>query len=484
MINLKWINSFATWFAWIQDKKQGIQPTKSQQQDVQEKKKIVPLSDFRNMVDKTGNTPKEIADSLISKWYEIEWMQDAQKDFAQTNYNVEQRKIKQLEKDKTTVWDIAQWVWVGIWTLWAWIWASSLVWKWLETGGKKLYWLTLPPITQEARKIIDAKVKGFDAPRTTVESALETPLTKVVWTRENIGITAWQEARKIYENTINPVMQELDQEWVTKNINEMFSKVEDNINKWSLWVKRQAELMEWLEALKEEYSAIWKTDFLISELDIEKKWLAEFIPQKAFKWKEISSQYWAVKKLLSDVMRNEVHTTISKLKWVDSAKLYKDYANLNNLKEIAVKALSESWKKGWTWWLLSTIYEELFAPVSTIVWKAAYKAGKWLQKVPKAVIEMTKKIPWLAENLWKTAVKWMKMWWKMFSMLDDWSLIPWSPTNIASKVINWTDEDWISVKNPPIEWMMVEKWKFKKIWDKELIETDMWFVDKDGNLFM
>ena len=81
--------------------------------------------------------------------------------------------------------------------------------------------------------------------------------------------------------------------------------------------------------MKEDYAALGKRDFLISELQKEKVGLDAFTPQKVFKGKEVSSSYNQVKNFMSDVMRGKIHETIKAKKGIDSAKLYRDYANLD-----------------------------------------------------------------------------------------------------------------------------------------------------------
>ena len=71
----------------------------------------------------------------------------------------------------------------------------------------------------------------------------------------------------------------------------------------------------------------------------------EDTPNKAFKGKDISGAYQQVKKYLADAMRNKVHETLTSKVGIDSATAYADYANLSNLKEIAVKSMSDGGKK-------------------------------------------------------------------------------------------------------------------------------------------
>lgn len=272
---------------------------------------------------------------------------------------------------------------IGKWAaVWATVWAAipvawKLISKWadlVKKSGKALYKTAIKPSADEARAILKSEALWTKAPVTRADTALEYWIT---WTEKSIWVKWIRESDKIFKKTINPA---LDKSKAQHSIDDLFAKVEKNIqSEWS--ALRKQELMDWLWALKEEFSTTGKNVFSTKDLQFEKSSLDKFTPAKIFKGKDVAQWYNQVKNTLANVMREQVREDLGKV-WIKNAKeLYGNYANLIQLEDIWVKWITEGGLKGGFWTFWSTVYDKIATPIKTVWGKYIYKLGNWVEYV-------------------------------------------------------------------------------------------------------
>lgn len=309
--------------------------------------------------------------------------------------------------DESTMWDIAKW-----WAIWGAIGgAIPIVWtalsKWIKKWWEVLYKTAIKPNAQEAERIIASEAKTFankeaikkinasklsDATKAKKISALkwEAPILRsdtalkywIAWTEKQIGVKWKWESTKLWRDKVWPAISKSKAE---HNIDDMFKRAEDIISKEKSSLRRQ-ELIDGLEALKDDFAKTWKTKFTTWDLQAEKSMLDEFTPTKVWKWKEVAQWYAQVKNTMANIFREQVREDLWKIGWESAKRVYADYANLSALEDIWVKWITEWWLKWWFWTFWSTLYDKLATPVKTVWWKYIYKLGNWIEYVwPKWV---------------------------------------------------------------------------------------------------
>lgn len=297
--------------------------------------------------------------------------------------------------------------WAAVWaTLWAAIpVAWKLISKWadlVKKSGKALYKTAIKPNVQEAEKIINAEgiTLSNKAKINKIESSKLSPSTKakkiatLTWktpitradtslkygitgTEKWIGVQWKAESTKLWRDTVSPAIQKSKAQ---HNIDDMFTRAEKVIE-WEKSVLRKQELMEWLQALKDDYIATGKKVFTTGDIQAEKSMLDEFTPSKIWKWKEVAQGYTQAKNTLANIFREQVREDLGKVGMKNAQEIYWDYANLSQLKDIWVKWITEWGFRGGTGTWLSTIYDKLATPIKTVWGKYIYKLGNWIEYV-------------------------------------------------------------------------------------------------------
>lgn len=288
----------------------------------------------------------------------------------------------------STLWKI----WVG--ALWA---VGTLIWwkVWGEIAksvGKKIYWLTLPPTAQEAWKIQSYKSGRTNIkPKTTIDTALEQPLftkwnkrltsiSDKFWlfgTRSQIWVQAEAIANNMFQEKISPIFQQSLDEWLTINYDDLFNQAKESVqNNKKRSVEQKTAILEDITEIQQEYK--WTTT--LENLDKAKRDIANKLPAKYFKGAPMTNTVKDAQWTISSVFRNTVHDTIKSRYWVDSAKIYAQYADLKLLWAMWQKAMTQAWLQWGAWTFLSTTAQELATPVTTTVWKVTYKIGDLFSK--------------------------------------------------------------------------------------------------------
>ena len=291
-------------------------------------------------------------------------------------------------------------IWWWAVTLW-----GSYVWgKILEKTGKWIYGLTLPPPIDEAKAIQAYKAGVTNVkPRLATDVLLDmpiiqkTPLKQVmrspsstlwwIWTRSMIGTQAERSADQIYKKTINPIFKELDKTGIQLDTKNLVQEAKESILKSKKYSPSQIE--EIVDNIN-EMSKNYKPSLSVKELDLEKQAIAGKIPQKYQTMPKLPNEAKVAQKELAWTFRKAVHRAIKKASWVDSAKLYQDYASLKWISQIGPKSTSQSWLSKWFGGFRSTFAQELTTPITTTTGKLTYKAWKMLQYLPSELGDMVK----------------------------------------------------------------------------------------------
>lgn len=287
---------------------------------------------------------------------------------------------------------IAWKVWLGAlqWVLQGWatdivsrgqIWAWAIAWwvlwaaaPWIQKAGEALYKTAFKPSTTVAEKIIQAKATGGKLPITTGDTALKYWITG---TQTWVWVKWVKAANKIFSKRIEPAFKRADKAWVKIDYSWLMQQAKNNISKSKFFSDTQKqEILDNIDEIAKLYK--WTTS--LKNLDLEKQAIVSKIPKKYIWVVKTPKELTAAQNEISSVFRKTVHDMLKKKFWVDSARLYKDYANLKELEKIWVKWLTTNIiPEGGTFTGLSWIYNALATPVKTIGWKVLYKVWKWLE---------------------------------------------------------------------------------------------------------
>jgi hypothetical protein len=372
-----------------------------------------------------------------------------------------------FEPRKTTLKEKAAVVW------WALLWSYS-VWQFLESIGKSLYWLTLPPNIKEAWQIQRFEAWLTDIkPRQLIETALDAPLLQkwgrtltsklwLVWTREAIWTQALARANNIFKDVINPIFDTIQTQY---NYWEIMQKAKDAILADPRYSQEYAQEIIWeIDEFAKEF--VWNTT--LKNIDKVKSELANKLPAKYFTWQPVTQALQQARWAIANAMRTLVHSELTKASWIDTAQQYLDYANLKWLAEVGKKSMTEGWRKWWAWSLVSWIFEEMLTPVSTISWKLIHKTWRIIGAVPKLAVDLIKKAPELIKKA-------SRSWW-LVGALVQLGITPWLPVDVATKAMEMVNEFNDNPKSfIPMEWGIYQAIK-KEEYDR--------YKNEDGSIDM
>lgn len=260
---------------------------------------------------------------------------------------------------------------VGAWAIaWGVVWWLAPV---LSTAWKALYKTAIKPNVDEASQIIKATASKTKQPITRADTAFE---YGILWREKDIGVQWVRESQKIFKKTIEPAFQKAEKAWVKFDYKTLVKKAKDNISKSSVYsTSQKKEIL----ANIDELGKWFKGTTWLKNLDLEKQAIVGKIPKKYIGVLKTPRELTVAQNELSSVFRNTVHDTLKNKFWVNSSKLYRDYANLKELEKIGIKWITE-WGLRWgTGTALSTIYDALATPIKTIWGKTLYKVWEWLQ---------------------------------------------------------------------------------------------------------
>jgi len=208
-------------------------------------------------------------------------------------------------------------------------------------------------------------------PTTRVDTALQ---KGIAGTQSMVGRQAGVEKLGLWKNNIEPALKN-SRDVLTKD--ELFAKAKQTVDA-EVEPGRKQALQDAYDALQEDYKNFADTDLLTASKI--KTSLDKFTPTKIFKGMDVASEYKTLKADLANSIREKVYNS---LKDVNIKKAYRDYANLQELEKVGIKALTDGGLKGGFGGFWSTIYDIAATPIKTVGGQVLYRVGDKLEFIGK-----------------------------------------------------------------------------------------------------
>lgn len=263
--------------------------------------------------------------------------------------------------------------------------AASLVGKGLMAGGETAAKLFIPTNAKEAALMQGYKAAnpfwdrvtnlftggGEKAPTTMAQTAFDKGL---MGTETGIGIRADRAATKLWDDAISPALKQSKQK---VDMASFFKEAEQQIIRDNPELGRQKALREALDAVKSDYKG--KKTMTMEQLQDLKKGWAKFVPQKAYRGKDIAGATNDVNNILADTARQKIYDAVG-----DNVKqAYIDYGNLLGLQELGQRSMTGGKLKGGFGSFWSAIKDTALVPSGTIGGQTVYKAGQGVEFLGK-----------------------------------------------------------------------------------------------------
>lgn len=278
-------------------------------------------------------------------------------------------------------------------------------------------------------KAEESLTKAKDAKKT-LRTVADTAYDYGLWDIRNGSIfndkwwaVAKARANEIFDDVLNQIFMADDA--ATVNVMDRVEELRDIIPNLTKDPWRQEDLMDAWAVLLDEYRKKWYDNLPLKDVQKLKSDLQKDVPEKLWKWKNISSAYKELKAELSRLIREDLITELDKalknwkvpnLEWTryagkDAATLYRDWANLEEIAYRALKYETPSvdipyiWKVKWDiiWPTQKTLAT---STKRTSDYINNSKFGKAMDKINKAVgkglknSKVLKFIGWLWATLW------------------------------------------------------------------------------------
>lgn len=367
------------------------------------------------------------------------------------------------EKEESKVWKRLA---VTAWTMWALAWTDATVrwvWKWLQKLGENLYKSTIDQSIKEAREVQrvwanlkDAEIAVKDAKaelkqanklwewveeaqnvlneaeqnlktaqarkvNTVADTAMEYNVWEWLtewWSAEDRGIQARSKANQIFKKTINPA---LEKSTSTINVQGLIDDLAEDIQDLA---KNDPDKIKAYEdalwSLKDSYKDGKFANYSLKDSQTLKSGLQGRTPQKFFKWNEVTNELQELKGILSNKLKNTIHSTLTKELWQDTAKLYKDYANLTEYAD-NLASTSTKWPSKWGFGGFMDWLSNKADPIKQKAWLLLNKAGKTMGKTwigGKQAVEGVWDVFNYILNNGKKFLKWAAKWATMLKVAD------------------------------------------------------------------
>lgn len=436
---------------------------------------------------------KNLMQEMEIRWVSMDSL-DNYLDKGDEEFLYEMELVERPAKEEKKWKRIATGIWVGAWII---AWADATLyglWKTAEKIGEKVYEFPIDSSMQEARKINQAWTKIKDAEEAVkdakadlktakktwewveeAEKALETAekdlatakWKKVVkvsdtareynvwewilewWTAESRWIQASSKANQIFKKTIEPALEKSTAkinvqkliEWLAEDIKDIAKNDPDKLKAYN----------DALADLKKSYKAKEFANYSMKDAQTLKSWLQGRTPQKFYKWKEITNELQELKGMLWSKLTNAIHTNLSKEIGENSAKLYKDYANLKEYAGNMVKQSTNAWLKAWFWNFWSTTFHKLTDWASAKLWLLLNKWWEALSKAtnPKVWVDKASSVIKSVKKNPKVLLKWLKALNPWDLLMPDYSYeamqdkINWKkPIAWGDELLEWVNKNW------------------------------------------
>lgn len=259
--------------------------------------------------------------------------------------------------------------------------ALGLAGKAMKATGKKLYDFVIPTSMKEAKLLqtykanvpfterVKVALSGSKskAPTTAASTAFDQGL---VGTESMIGIQAKRASDNIWDDVISPSLNESN---AVVDMPTFFGNIEKQIIKETPELSRQKDLLEALQAMKDDYVGVEQVP--LATLQKFKEGWAQFVPEKAYQGKPISGAFNDVKDTAADLARKAIYENLG----TDVKKAYFDYGNLKGLQELGQKAMTGGKLKGGFGGFWSAIKDMTLTPIGTVGGRTLYRTGQGTQ---------------------------------------------------------------------------------------------------------
>lgn len=262
--------------------------------------------------------------------------------------------------------------------------ATALSGRAIKGAGSTLYKSAITPNVQEAERILAYRAKTPFLSR--VVDASKEPLTRgktaleqgLYGTESMVGVQAKRKSDSLWNKEIAPAVKNSDVQ-MTKD--ELFSSALERINATTDPTRRKA-LINAYDALLEDY-AEFPEAFDLTKAQALKRDLAQFTPAKVFKGQDVASEVRMLQADMADAVRRKTYDSLSD---INIKKKYLDWANLHELENIGVKAISEAQFKGGSGTLIGGLWDMATTPIKTVGGQVIYRVGDFFEfKAPKGV---------------------------------------------------------------------------------------------------
>ncbi|MBT9167848.1 MAG: hypothetical protein DDT19_01191 [Syntrophomonadaceae bacterium] len=156
---------------------------------------------------------------------------------------------------------------------------------------------------------------------------------------------------------------------------ELFAPVKEMIGK-IVDPTRKKSMQNAFDALTEDYVGI--NSWTLEQAQALKRDLAKFTPSKLYRGQEVASEVRTLQHEMANAIRQK---TYNSLRDVNIKQDYLDYANLSELENVGVKAISEAGLHAGFGGFWSTIYDMATTPIKTIGGKTLYRVGNLFEFV-------------------------------------------------------------------------------------------------------
>lgn len=191
-------------------------------------------------------------------------------------------------------------------------------------------------------------------------------------TQTMIGVQAKCASNDLWSGIVAPALKQAD---VQINMPTFMQLLEKQIVEQTPEKSRQKELLNALEALKEDYADVGHVP--LAELQNFKEGWAKFIPDKAYQGKPIGGAFKDVQNMAASNARQLIYEQLG-----DGTKqAYLDYGNLKALQELGKIAMTGSKLKGGSFTGLHALFDMTVIPISTVAGQTVYKVGDGIELI-------------------------------------------------------------------------------------------------------
>lgn len=236
-----------------------------------------------------------------------------------------------------------------------------------EAERQLAYEANAPLLTRTANVLKGAETPG--RPRPASDTAFE---KGIVGTEKMVGVQSKRAADTLWKEKIAPAVKSSDAV-ITQD--QLFAPAEKIVAQTTDPTRKNA-LQTALDSLKEDYRGhdVWSLD----TAQALKRDLDTFTPKKIFRGQDVASEMRTLQHAMADGIRQHTYKSLSD---VNIKKDYLDWANLHQLEQVGVKAISEAKLKGGFGGFWSGMWDMATTPLKTVGGQVLYRVGNTVEFV-------------------------------------------------------------------------------------------------------